>query len=211
MRMSPPLACRVQNASTFPHERIHAFLEADFRTSATRIASPRRSYIPLVKRVQFVFFTNDNMLYCVYPSILFLLSLCLPLVRSFICSEDVYGSPNVDDCKQALLEVPFARKPGGDQARYSHVFAEPQFQEPPFSSVTNNLRPQAIVQLPRIWKHSKSHWQTSHPPSLMCICAWLSSDLRLLPHSAPEPRCPGQAGSCQPALHCNMEERLLPV
>ncbi len=205
------LACRILDASTFPLERIHAFLEADLRASATRRASPRWSSIPLVKRVQSVSSTNDNM-YRVYPSILFLLSLCLPLVRSFICNGVVYGSPKVDDCKQALLELPFAREPHSYQARYPHVFVEPQFQNPQFLLVTNDLRPHAIVQLRKIWKHSKSPGQTSHPPSLTCICAWLSSDLRLLPHSVPERRCPGQAvRSCQPGVRCNMGTRLDPI
>ncbi|KAF6227612.1 hypothetical protein HO173_012141 [Letharia columbiana] len=91
---------------------------------------------------------------CFSTGILFLCSICFPLVRSLICSEEIFGTPKVDDCKQALLEIPFARQSVASyQSQYSHLFAEPQFQEPPFHSVTNNLRPQAIIQLPKIWKH----------------------------------------------------------
>lgn len=164
------LACRILDASTFALERIHAFLEGDIRASATRRASPCWSYIPLVKRVQSVSSTNDQMLHRVYLSILFLLSLCLPLVRSFICNGVVYGSPKVDDCKQALLELPFAREPRSYQARYPHIFVEPQFQKPQFLLVTNDFRPHAIVQLPKIWKHSKSHGQTSPSIAHVHLC-----------------------------------------
>ena len=94
------------------------------------------------------------------PSILFICSLGFLPVRSLVCNSEVFGNPKVEDCSQALLEIPFARRPPGSfQSRYPHFFAEPQFQEPPFHLVTNNYRPQAIIQIPKIWKRSKSHPQ----------------------------------------------------
>ena len=90
-----------------------------------------------------------------------------PVVHSSFCNGLLYGYPNVDDCEQALLEIPFAREGSSSRSQTPQLFAEPQFQSPPFHSITNNLRPQAIVQLPKIWKHSKSYAQI--PPMLSSV------------------------------------------
>lgn len=100
------------------------------------------------------------MFFCLGPSIVLLCSLHFSLVRSLICSDEIYGKPKVADCEQALLDIPFAKQPDSNfQSRFPHVFAEPQFQVPPFYLLINNYRPQAIIQLPKIWKHSKSYIQ----------------------------------------------------
>ena len=129
---------------------------------------------------------------CVRSSVLFLCSLCFSPVSSFVCSGEVYGNPNIGDCGRALLEIPHARQPvSSHRARVFHIFAEPQFQHPPFPLVTNNFRPAAIIQLPKIWKQSTSHIDISHPPSRVCdrlSYHWLNLKLRLLPHSSREPR-----------------------
>ena len=99
---------------------------------------------------------------CLGPSILLLCSLQFSLVRSLICSDELYGNPKVDDCEQALLEIPFAKEsPRSYLSRHPHVFTEPQYQQPPFRQVTNNYRPEAVIQLPKIWKHGESYSQRS--------------------------------------------------
>ena len=40
------------------------------------------------------------------------------------------------------------------EAAEPRLFAEPQYMQPPFSGVYNVYRPNAIVLLPKIWKHS---------------------------------------------------------
>ena len=91
------------------------------------------------------------------PSTLVLCGFLPPLACSLVCSDRVYGNPKVDDCKQALLKIPFARQPiDSQQSRLPHAFAEPQFLKPPFRLFPNAFRPQSIIQLPKIWKHSKS-------------------------------------------------------
>ena len=127
-----------------------------------RLDHPSRSLDRLVFR------TKDTMLFYLIRSILIFCSLHLTLVHSLICSQTTYGTPNPDDCAQALLEIPFAKNtmPSGE-ARLFHLFTEPQFQLPPFHRVTNNFRPQAIIQLPKFWKHSTSqhpHFTIDNPP-----------------------------------------------
>ena len=104
---------------------------------------------------------------CVSQRLMLLCSLCFPLVRSLVCNDEIYGNPKVDDCERALLELSYARQSDGSyRFRVSHIFAEPQFLEPPFNLITNSYRPRAIIQLPKIWKHSKSRSQIlqSLPP-----------------------------------------------
>ena len=95
------------------------------------------------------------------PSLLILWTLYFPLVSSSFCNGLLYGTPKIDDCEQALLEIPFAREASSSRSQTPQLFAEPQFQSPPFHGITNNLRPQSIVQLPKIWKHSKSYARNS--------------------------------------------------
>lgn len=88
------------------------------------------------------------------PSLLISWTLYIPIVGSLICNGLLYGTPNINDCEQALLEIPFAREGSSSRSQTPQLFAEPRFQSPPFHLITNNLRPQAIVQLPKIWKHN---------------------------------------------------------
>ena len=161
--------------------------------------------------------TTDSTTNMIPPSLLsstLLISwiLCIPLVRSSFCNGLLYGSPNIDDCEQALLEIPFAREGSSSRSQTPQLFAEPQFQVPPFHSITNNLRPQSIVQLPKIWKHSKSRAEC-HLAAFGTLDPYAdgnNSNLRLLPHSAREPRGLRQR-SLQARLHDAMAEHHRPV
>ena len=95
------------------------------------------------------------------PSLMISWSLFFPVVRSSFCNGLLYGTPKIYDCEQALLEIPFAREGSSSRSQTPQLFAEPQFQAPPFRGISNNLRPQSIVQLPKIWKYSESYARSS--------------------------------------------------
>ncbi|KAM0798482.1 hypothetical protein BDR22DRAFT_374387 [Usnea florida] len=102
-----------------------------------------------------VYITNMMMPSFLSPSLLMSWTLYFAVVRSLFCNGLLYGNPNIDDCEQALLEIPFARQAGSSsRSQIPQLFAEPQFQAPPYGSISNGLRPQPIVQLPKIWKHN---------------------------------------------------------
>ena len=75
-----------------------------------------------------------------------------------ICNRDLFGTPDAQDCYQAMFWVPYINQPARDSgdAKATRVFAEPQYLTPPFGAVKNAYAPKAIVQLPKIWKYSKS-------------------------------------------------------
>ena len=54
-----------------------------------------------------------------------------------------------------MFWIPYMNPPARDSpdANADRLFAEPQFQTPPFGAVKNPYAPNAIVQLPKIWKH----------------------------------------------------------
>ena len=54
-----------------------------------------------------------------------------------------------------MFWIPYINPPARDSpdANAYRIFAEPQFQTPPFGAVKNPYAPHAIVQLPKIWKH----------------------------------------------------------
>ena len=60
----------------------------------------------------------------------------------------------MEDCYQAMFWIPYINPParGSPDANAYRMFAEPQFQTPPFGAVQNLYAPNAIVQLPKIWK-----------------------------------------------------------
>ena len=68
------------------------------------------------------------------------------------CDKDYYGSPKIEDCKQAIFWIPKS----GPNAVANHVFAEPQLLNPPFKAVKNPNAPRAIIQLPKIFKYGAS-------------------------------------------------------
>ncbi len=77
------------------------------------------------------------------------------LASSAVCNSEVYGSPNQQDCAQALRNIPFATSgPSSPSSLQSHIFAEPQYMDPPFGGIDNMFPSHAIVQLPKIWKRS---------------------------------------------------------
>lgn len=77
------------------------------------------------------------------------------IAHSLLCNGAIYGNPVVEDCIQALSWIPFAEAPHSlPGASALRIFAEPQQMSVPFAALPNNRRPRAIVQLPKIWKHS---------------------------------------------------------
>ena len=71
-----------------------------------------------------------------------------------LCDKDLFGTPRVEDCYEAMFWIPYINKPAKDtpDAKALRIFAEPQFLDPPFKAVKNPYAPKAIVQLPKIWK-----------------------------------------------------------
>lgn len=73
--------------------------------------------------------------------------------RSQICRERIYGNVHPLHCLMAFNEWPFAQHSStSNEHRGPRIFSEPQFQIPQFDTIINSYRPQAIVQLPKIWK-----------------------------------------------------------
>lgn len=71
------------------------------------------------------------------------------------CKKEVYGSPNIEDCKAAMYWIPYFEQHRGHQVNEGtafRTFAEPQFLQPPFSGVKNGWAPRAIIQMPKIWR-----------------------------------------------------------
>ena len=74
------------------------------------------------------------------------------------CNSAIYGSPRYGDCRKAISKIPFAQeKPPNVRGQVPRNFVEPQYLQPPFRGVSNAYRRDAIVQLPKIWKHSMSN------------------------------------------------------
>lgn len=81
--------------------------------------------------------------------------LCSYMVDSMVCNGGIYGNPVAEDCIAALEWMPFAKvELDLPDSRAQRIFAEPQQMSPPFAALANRQRPRAIVQLPKIWKHS---------------------------------------------------------
>ena len=67
-----------------------------------------------------------------------------------ICDDNLFGSPNPDDCDTAMRWIPYADGSFLSRAGKFQVFSEPRFTG--FESVENKkYRPRAIVQLPKVW------------------------------------------------------------
>lgn len=71
-----------------------------------------------------------------------------------LCSKDLFGSPQPNDCYQAMFWIPYINAPArhSPDAAAPRIFAEPRFLSPPFGAAKNPYAPKAIVQLPKIWK-----------------------------------------------------------
>lgn len=95
-----------------------------------------------------------------------------------LCDKDLFGTPKMEDCYQAMFWIPYINRPAKDtpDARAPRIFAEPQFLVPPFKAVKNPYAPKAIVQLPKIWKHGMSNQMRSQPHESQrltcCISHW---------------------------------------
>lgn len=74
------------------------------------------------------------------------------------CKSELYGTPVIDDCKEAMKWIPYVSLPRGrwdrNEATTFRLFAEPQYLKPPWKALANPFAPLAIEQLPKIWKHS---------------------------------------------------------
>ena len=91
-----------------------------------------------------------------YLPLAVLYALHSPLVLSAWCSASLYGTPIIADCKHALSWIPSIGKvPSDPQSQQPRIFADPQHLPIPYGGVSNEYRPHAIVQLPKIWKHSE--------------------------------------------------------
>jgi len=81
------------------------------------------------------------------------------LVTAIQCSGTIYGCPEAQDCMNAIASIPFAssfpHSPNYIRPQQLQVFSEPQYLQPPFASLSNTYYPNAIVQLPKIWRHSR--------------------------------------------------------
>lgn len=89
-------------------------------------------------------------------AIAFLWAFYYPLVLSASCQASIYGVPYVQDCYEALYLIPSARQvPSDPISQQPRVFAESQYLQTSFSGVNNAISPHAIIQLPKIWKHSR--------------------------------------------------------
>lgn len=85
-----------------------------------------------------------------------LLLILHPQTSATFCNGAIYGTPVAQDCLEALNWIPYARAaPSYPLAQQPHVFSEPQFLQPPFTGLDNPYRPSAIIQLPKIYKHSE--------------------------------------------------------
>ena len=73
-----------------------------------------------------------------------------------LCNGYIYGIPDPSDCSRALEKIPYATSRGDDGITAPHLFVEPQMMPNPFGFVSNTYRPNKIIQLPKIWKYSKS-------------------------------------------------------
>ncbi len=85
--------------------------------------------------------------------LLFLLY-CTLVNSAYYCDSSIYGTVVKEDCLIALYKIPFISEPTNPKFQRLQVFAEPQFMDPPFSGIDNRYRPDPIIQLPKIWKHS---------------------------------------------------------
>ena len=82
---------------------------------------------------------------------------CSPLILAISCDSSIYGDPIIQDCYEALYWIPSARLgPSDPISQQPRIFAEPQYLQTPFDGLNNVYSPHAIVQLPKIWKHSRS-------------------------------------------------------
>lgn len=75
-----------------------------------------------------------------------------PTISQFKCSAQIYGRPALGDCANALLAMPEgASRTPSEKLMTLRPFVEPQFLDPPFDRVENDLRA-PMEQLPKFWR-----------------------------------------------------------
>jgi len=74
---------------------------------------------------------------------------------SILCSSALYGHPAVSDVGTVTQAIPFAKSDPDGQMDAARIFAEPAFFTPSFSALRNGW-PSRMVQLPLIWRSSRS-------------------------------------------------------
>jgi len=74
---------------------------------------------------------------------------------SVFCDRVRFGTPNPEDCKEAMFWIPYHNKPAStySDAKAFRLYVEPRRLDPPFRDVKDPYPPRAIVQMPRIWKY----------------------------------------------------------
>ena len=73
---------------------------------------------------------------------------------SLICSNDVYGRPELADSAVITEKLPFVKNDPDGQLDAFRLFAEPGLFQPRFSALKNPYASR-MVQLPAIWRFSK--------------------------------------------------------
>ena len=67
----------------------------------------------------------------------------------------MFGRPGLEDCASTFLALPDAKESRRtEKLGLVRKFVEPQFLDPPFSRVENNLGSE-MEQLPKFWRYSK--------------------------------------------------------
>ena len=87
------------------------------------------------------------------------------LEPSLICSDDIYGRPAVADSATITEKLPFIKNDPDRQMDAFRIFAEPGSFHPRFSAFRNPYASR-MVQLPMIWRFSKSQQSSQEPLDL---------------------------------------------
>ena len=73
-----------------------------------------------------------------------------------LCSAAVFGVPPWIDCVAAFSKIPYAGSYKINvNAHLKRLYGEPQYLNQQFGAVINRYAPRAIIQIPKIWQHSK--------------------------------------------------------
>ena len=71
------------------------------------------------------------------------------------CNSRIFGRPVLEDCASTFLALPDAKETvRTEKLSLVRKFVEPQFLEPPFSPVQNDLATE-MEQVPKFWRYSK--------------------------------------------------------
>lgn len=94
-------------------------------------------------------------------------SIALQCHAGVVCNKGHYGAPDVYDCTLAISAMPDGEHIDNPTPRILAFrnFVEPQFLDPPFTRVQNDLN-DTMVQLPKVFRYSQPF--TNRSISQMC-------------------------------------------